>query len=714
MKTIVSILTILLCMASPSYAQLIAKDSTGVMAISLDEVTIQARSIIEKGDRKVILPTQNQLKMSSSGIDLLGKLQLPRITVDIMSGEITTSGNGEVQLRINGVRVTYTEISSLSPEDILRIEYHDTPGVRYGNAAAVIDYITKNKKAGGSVSGGAIHSLSSNRTSIDDMISGRYNYGKSEISANVRYIQRKGDWTREYDERFIFPDNELHRLETGEPTLFNKKLLASNLNYTLQEKGKYLFNAQFRYTLQDNPAGYEDRKSKLYTSDSDIPVSIYDHTQERNHLPSLDLYYQQNLKNDQRLIFNLVGTYIKSSNTRIYQEKQEGIANTELYSDIAGKKYSLIAEGIYEKKLGQGTLTGGLRHMQSYTDNRYEGEDVMNVLLKQAESYAYTEYKGKIQNWGYIANLSLNRFYYSQRDNHSERYGFQPSLLVSYNPVDNLHFRYHINLKNNAPSIAYLNDVEQRIDILQTRRGNPDLKSFRSTIQDFNAIFSTGIFSIDALVSYAYEKNPIMESVIYEEGMFIHTYENQKSFQHLAAEVTFKIKPWKDHISLSVTPGINRYISTGNNYLHTYTLKELRINLDASYKNWLLSFMTITPPNRYVYSEQLLKGDLMHTLMIGYKQPAWSIMAGIHNPFMKTYRSENANWSALNPVKSDIHSTNMSNTIVVKLNFNLNFGRQYKGANKGIQNYRYRFRYSARNQRVAFTLDLHHNRRLKI
>ena len=50
MKTIVSILTILLCMASPSYAQLIAKDSTGVMAISLDEVTIQARSIIEKGD----------------------------------------------------------------------------------------------------------------------------------------------------------------------------------------------------------------------------------------------------------------------------------------------------------------------------------------------------------------------------------------------------------------------------------------------------------------------------------------------------------------------------------------------------------------------------------------------------------------------------------------------------------------------------------------
>ena len=679
-------MTILLCMACPSHAQFIAKDSTGVMAISLDEVTIKARSVIEKDDRKVIFPTQNQLKMSSSGIDLLSRLQLPRITVDIMSGEITTSGNGEVQLRINGVQVTYTEVSALNPEDIFRIEYHDTPGVRYGNASAIIDYITKARKTGGSIRGGAFHNLSSNRTSIDDMLSGRYNYGKSEISANIRYIQRKGDWTREYDERFIFPDKELHRQETGEPTLFNKQLLTSSLNYSLQEKGKYLFNAQFRYTLQDNPAGYEDRKSKLYTSDSDIPLSIYDHTKEQNHLPALDLYYQQDIKNNQRLIFNIVGTYIKSSSTRVYQEKQEDLTETELYSNITGKKYSLITEGIYEKKIAQGVLTGGLRHIQSYTNNQYLGNNAMDVIMKQAESYAYAEYKGKIQNWGYMANMAFNRFYYSQKDNRSERYGLQPSLLISYNPIDNLHFRYHINLKNNAPSIAYLNDVEQNIDNLQIRRGNPTLKAFRSTIQDFNAAFNTGICSIDALVSYTYEKNPIMESVLYEGGMFVHTYENQKSFQHLAAEVTFKIKPWKEYISLSVTPGISRYISTGNHYLHTYTLKELRINLDASYKNWLLSFMTITPPNRYAYGEQLMKGELMHTLMIGYKQPAWSVMAGIHNPFMKTYRSENENWSALNPVKSDIHSTNMSNTFVVKVNFNLNFGRQYKSANKTIQN----------------------------
>ena len=127
-----------------------------------------------------------------------------------------------------------------------------------------------------------------------------------------------------------------------------------------------------------------------------------------------------------------------------------------------------------------------------------------------------------------------------------------------------------------------------------------------------------------------------MASEIYENNKFIRTTNNQKSLQSLSAEVAFKIKPWKDHRSLSVIPENNRYISEGNNYLHTYTMKSVRVNIDANYKNWIASFTTLTPPNRFIYGEQLIKGDLMHTLMAGYKMPAWSVMAGLHNPFIRT------------------------------------------------------------------------------
>jgi hypothetical protein len=95
-------------------------------SFTLKEVTIQARSVIQKADRMLVLPSETQVKTSTGGIDLLQKMQLPRIFIDPVSEDISTTGNGEVQLRINGVQITKPEITALRPTDILRIEYHDT------------------------------------------------------------------------------------------------------------------------------------------------------------------------------------------------------------------------------------------------------------------------------------------------------------------------------------------------------------------------------------------------------------------------------------------------------------------------------------------------------------------------------------------------------------------------------------------------------------
>lgn len=300
-------------------------------SIALNEVAIQGRSVIVKNDRKVILPSEEQIKMSTDGVDMIRKMQLPRIMVDPVSGEVTMSGNGEVQLRINGVQVTSAEIASIPPADVLRVEYHDDPGIRYGNAGIVINYITRRKESGGNVNGVLFNGGAHKRRSMDNRLSLKYNQGKSEWSANAVFVQRKQDWTREYDEKLISPDATIHRLEIGEPTPFNKKVFSTNVNYSLTEKDSYFFNAQLRYTYNDFPNSYEDRRSKLYVSGSDDPMSIFDHTVERSNSPALDLYYERKLKNGQSLIFNLVGTYIDTDSRRIYQEKQENDLTVDLF-----------------------------------------------------------------------------------------------------------------------------------------------------------------------------------------------------------------------------------------------------------------------------------------------------------------------------------------------------------------------------------------------
>ena len=107
----------------------------------LNDVTVTANNVIQKADRQIIIPNLLQQKTSSNGLSLLQHLQLSRISVNTLDSKVTTTMGDAVELRINGVKAEIQEVKALLPADVLRIEYHDNPGLRYGNVAAVIDII---------------------------------------------------------------------------------------------------------------------------------------------------------------------------------------------------------------------------------------------------------------------------------------------------------------------------------------------------------------------------------------------------------------------------------------------------------------------------------------------------------------------------------------------------------------------------------------------
>jgi hypothetical protein len=393
------------------------------------------------------------------------------------------------------------------------------------------------------------------------------------------------------------------------------------------------------------------------------------------------------LKNNQLLIFNVVGTQVKSDYSRTYRETQANNGLTDLYSNISGNKYSLIAEGIYEKRAGAGVFTGGVKHTQTYTENRYRGTVDADVSMVQAESYAYAEYQFKHGKWGYMANLAGERFYFSQKGNTTERFALLPSARITFAPNSDWNFRYRVNLQNTIPSLAYLNDIEQQIDLLQVRRGNPDLKSFQTLAQSLNVVFSKKIVSLDLLLGYDYEFNPVMESVLYENGGFVRTYENQRNFQTLSAEPTLKLKPWKNYLVVSVTPRFSHFISHGNSYSHTFDITTLHVNIDGYYKKWFASIMAgNTPHSNYFYGEQSSKSTMMSVVAIGHRQKNWSALAGVMNPFGIKIKTKNENFAALNPVVSDAWNDGMARKITVRFTWNLDFGKQFKGENRRMEN----------------------------
>jgi hypothetical protein len=490
---------------------------------------------------------------------------------------------------------------------------------------------------------------------------------------------------RNYDERFVFPDHELRRVETAEPARYIHHLLNTTVNYSLTENGKYFFNARFRYGLDKYPYSANDRNSSLIMANDTL--SIRDHTSETNRIPALDLYFQRNLKNNQLLILNVVGTRIKSDYSRAYREMHSANMPTDLYSDISGNKYSLIAEGIYERRIQTGVFTGGIKHTRAYTENRYGGTMNADVSMVQAESRAYAEYQLKRGKWGYMANLAGERFYFSQKGKTTERYALLPSALVTFAPNGDWTLRYRVNLQNTIPSLTTLNDVEQPIDAVQVRRGNPDLKSFQTLEQNLNIGFGKKAVSIDLLLSYNYEFNPVMESVLYENGLFVRTYENQRNFQTLSAEPTLKLKPWKNYLNILLTPRFSRFVSNGNNYRHTFDLTALRVHLDGYYKSWYATIMAQTLPHmNYFYGEQGCRTTMMSVVAIGYNQKSWSVLAGSMNPLGIRMKIKSENLSALNPVVSDGWNDGMKQKITVRFTWNIDFGKQFKGVNRRMEN----------------------------
>ncbi len=187
----------------------------------LQEVTVESKNVIQKVDKQVLLPNREQRKASSDGVSLLQNLQIPRIVVNQADNTVKTLSNDDVQLRINGIEATTAEVMAIHPKDVIRIEYHDQPGVRYNGAAAVIDYIVRHRDTGGMLMLNASNGVTMPGWG-EYYLSGKLHFGKSSLSLLSQYSPRDIYWTRTNTEAYHFSTGTIENSEVGAPTRYKK------------------------------------------------------------------------------------------------------------------------------------------------------------------------------------------------------------------------------------------------------------------------------------------------------------------------------------------------------------------------------------------------------------------------------------------------------------------------------------------------------------
>jgi len=657
-------------------------------ATELGEVVVESQAIIQKVDRQILLPSKEQMQASSDGVSLLQNLQIPRIVISPIDNSVKTLSDESVQLRINGVEASTSDVKAINPKDIIRVEYHDQPGVRYNGAAAVVDYIVKHRDTGGSLMLAGTNGLT--LPGIGNYyLAGKVHFGKSSLQAVATYAPYDIYWTRTNNETYHFSTGKIENNEVGEPTRYKTYPVNVSLNYNWTNGDKNMLNIRLRDNMAYTPYGPSDRDSRLYQPTDSF--EIHDHDKSSSQSPSLDIYYQHNLPHKQHLYFDVVGTYINThSDRRFLQTPLRGSASTDttdVLSSVRGDKWSLIGEAIYEKEWENIMLTVGARHNQQWVKNTYLGSTEATVNMTTAETYAFAEMRHRVDKFSYVVGIGVMHTLIDQAGQKQSTWIARPQLTMSYDFCKGWFWKYKGYVSGYQPSLSQLSDITQQIDKYQMRRGNPNLKSVMYVSNEMELSWQSKHVNLNLWANYSYDHKPIMEETFEEiidgSPYAIRMYDNQRGYHKLNVSPSVQVKLLDNKLMFNVTPFVKYMVSQGNNYNHEHVNYGVRGGIFYLLKGWRFYADVVTAQHN-LWGETLTLGELTHDIGINYNSEHFGFGIMMVNPFSPHgSRTVTKDLSALAPTSNTAVMQNYRQVLMLNFNFNLDFGS--RASTRGYQ-----------------------------
>ena len=273
----------------------------------LEEVTVKADRFINKVDRKLLFPSQDDIKRSNSGYDLIDKVNLPGIYVDMANKKVEKRGSGSVPVFINEKRASQADVVALRPDEVVRIEYIDNPGVEFGleSPTAIINFVVKPRTKGMSIG----FNLNDAVTTLNgqNYIYAQYNHRLSKWG-----IYYQNDFTNisrrhiDQTDTYTLADGNLHEIRREG---MNTKLAYANhdfgITYDLTKKGQYTFMAQVSSHFYNSPN--RGHRQRIFETGKPTYYALTEPT-EHYFSPIIDLFFRRYFKKNRTLTFNLVGT----------------------------------------------------------------------------------------------------------------------------------------------------------------------------------------------------------------------------------------------------------------------------------------------------------------------------------------------------------------------------------------------------------------------
>lgn len=647
--------------------------------LRLDEVVVEMPSVMTIGGKEVYMPPARLKRDTGTAVQLLAGLQIPELVVNPATGSVSIFGKENLSIRINGRRVSQSELQSLSPRDIVKVEYIRNPGVRYGDADAVLDVTVKRRDTGYGVIANILQSA--NRGWGDYTVSLKYNVGRSEWSADYHSNPM---WHmmcfRDNRERIVLADGtRIDRLEEGMPVSNRMVTHRAAVQYSYVPRAYMLLNVQGRLY----------RKNDLYRSAGRVTASVGDDVSVGEECESspmtswqadIDLYFHMRFNSRNKIYVNIIPSCVISDSRRLYNATDLSVGTR-----ITGRRWLLFGEGIWEGRLGHGTMSAGVRanvdrsHTVTYANMQNLGND-----SHEGRYDTFAQWRQSFDKWEYEVGLTmaLSRLETSFTRN---RVNINPRLYLRYRPHDFIGMSLGLTTTTLSCGIADLNPSMQRIDRYQSYQGNQGLQPYQrhecrveidGRLRDMTAILS---------VENVYCHNPVMDYKEYMDGMIVGRPVNYGYNNDMAIKARMRVPLIDGRLVLSADGGWHCGVSSGRGYRHRYS--QPFVNAQAMFMagKWWVMLKYNTAYNRLWGETVASVTENLANIGIGYRWRSATFMAGLVNP-VGNVDVKSSDMSALAGYEREYHAQSSSRLVWVGVTLNFYHGVRRAATRKRLDN----------------------------
>ncbi len=680
-EILIAFFILLLALFIPPFAVAEDAETDSIAGLELHEVVIQAPKVIRKADMDLYFPSKSAVENSKNGVQLLTNLMIPSLTVIDALGTIQAGGEA-VQVRINGRQASIDQVRALLPESIKRVEWIDNPGLRYNGANYVLNFIVSNPTVGGALQAEVEPAL--NTAWGYGWADLKLNSGRSQwkIGGNIKYSNRLKSH-REYSETFTTPDGEsFSRDETSRGGYLDNTMGRAWIEYSYVKPDTTIFFAGINdfHTFR-NRTHYD---GVMHYSNLTDDILLSDQSGSDGNNPQFTAYLEQHFDRKQTLVVDFRTSLYFGKSYSDFLEQLSGATDylTDVHTLIKDRNQAYAIEADYIKHWNNSRFTAGVSYSANRNRSLYENLGGEIFHQRQDKVYFFAEYFQRVKKFTFTVGMGAQYTDFLFKESHqgSNSWNVRPQATITYGINQNHNFRLSFESWQSTPSLAETNVAPQQLDGFQWRIGNPDLKtsnSYMLTLRyNFNVPRVSGQFGIRAFTS----PDAITPLLYWDDNRLITTYENSRGLKNL----TFFIAPQVEVIPSWLMLGayvqyrIENMRGTGYDY-NGYNWSG-NGNIRLSHWGFTLMYQYLKA-RRDLWGEKISWGEDINIIDLSYNWKNWQFGAGVIMPFGRYDQGSKmiSKWNS-----NEQHMRLDMRMPYIKVSYNLQWGRQRRGANKLI------------------------------